>query len=907
MKKTVSLFLCLLLALALIPSVSFAETEKAYQLSAAAPADKDKCIIAAFDGTDYYALTTADVNAATSAGSKLTVASGKVSAPSTDVLWTVGAGSSTNGGVTSEGLGFVANTTTGACLHLNSSKIRVATTWQNGVFSFAAVSGVDNAFTVKGEVNGRYLTFDASSKKFGVSDAAASAANIYFFIEKDVVAAPAADELIVTSISKYGNCMTSMTVDAFNALAAGYELGDILEVELPNGTKVEVPYVSNYSDVDAGAAAILGCVKDGVISLAINMGNFATTYGVTLEEGVDYVVKVSMKEKKGYYDEYLIHQLSRSDVRADYPDLTDAQFANFREITLGNIVAGVFYRSSSPVNNEIARAAYADDCIEAAKVQLAMNMADNDEAIAGYFAAEDFDSPYYKSLYEADKVIPLNMGVDFSADAFKESLAKGFIFLIDNPGSFVVHCNEGKDRAGFASAILECLGDATLAEVKADYMVTYFNYYGVTEGTDQYNAVVKSNIVKTLCTAFGAADEEALAALNLHDAAVAYLQDCGMTEGQIEKLYSKLTGALKSFTLIAPVAYTDAVLETINEVTYIRVDIKLEGDGLFTDAFISALHFELGYDDSKLTYVEYLSNLAGTTAGGNTVWAVNAKDGLIKASVASTYGAKTDGSLISLYFLPTEAAVNGDVIPLILSAPELSMVDAANKIIPDAEIAIYGQNGQLIYGAEVDKSALQAEYDKDKGLYDGALVTDTDPNDLPDGTVYLTVANGKIDSDALAAALAVLNDDNATQEEVNAALLALQNAFIAPSTVAVKVSGLETALNSAIAFVYQLDANGRIITVTVVGPDGQPVQVPQYTKEFEACSEGLQQKWLDAIANGQNVLGNQAHTQNQVDAATNALNNLRKTGESTVVFVFAGLAVLAAAGLAVTLRRRRSF
>lgn len=43
---------------------------------------------------------------------------------------------------------------------------------------------------------------------------------------------------------------------------------------------------------------------------------------------------------------------------------------------------------------------------------------------------------------------------------------------------------------------------ATYDEVCADYMKTYENYYKVEKGSDKYNAILSSNIVKTLQAAF---------------------------------------------------------------------------------------------------------------------------------------------------------------------------------------------------------------------------------------------------------------------------------------------------------------------------------------------------------------------------------------------------------------------
>ena len=42
-----------------------------------------------------------------------------------------------------------------------------------------------------------------------------------------------------------------------------------------------------------------------------------------------------MKEPGGYHDQYLIHQLTRTDNRADYS--SDAVFANFRNVAVGEL------------------------------------------------------------------------------------------------------------------------------------------------------------------------------------------------------------------------------------------------------------------------------------------------------------------------------------------------------------------------------------------------------------------------------------------------------------------------------------------------------------------------------------------------------------------------------------------
>ena len=353
----------------------------------------------------------------------------------------------------------------------------------------------------------------------------------------------------VTEIQKYGNIV--LDIDPADLKDGGYTYGDLLTVTV-NGTGYDMPLCTNYSDVDTGALVLRD--SEGVLIAAINMGDFATSNGlaakVTAEDGSytwefpegqsleSITVSISMKEQGGYYDQYLIHQLTRTDERADYA--SDAVFANFRNVAVGDLGENAFFRSSSPVNNELGRASYADDLAEAGGIQAVMNLADSNELIEGYIAAEGFDSPYYQSLYEAGKVKALNLGVDFTAADFKSGLAEGLRFFAENEGPYLVHCTEGKDRAGFVSALLECYMGAAYDEVVADYMVTYYNYYGVTKEAEpaKYDAILRSNIVKTLQTAFGVED---LKTADLKQEATDFFKELGLTDAELTTLTANLS------------------------------------------------------------------------------------------------------------------------------------------------------------------------------------------------------------------------------------------------------------------------------------------------------------------------------------------------------------------------------
>lgn len=349
-------------------------------------------------------------------------------------------------------------------------------------------------------------------------------------------------------MTKYGNVYTDCQAANFVEIL-GLTWGDLVTVQFLN-QELTLPVVPTYSYVDSGLPAIiLGKSETGApigcVALAINMGNFAQTYGIAVKEtdengdwfwtacdGVEFPIRVTFQlaEKAGYMAQYILHELNRTNNREDYAHLTDAAFANFRNVLTTGMGEGRLYRSSSPINPELGRNAYADAAIRAAGVTVIMNLADSADVAAGY---PDFAQTYYAG----QQVIYLNLGVDFAADDFKAGLAAGLRFFAENKGVYLIHCTEGKDRAGFVNALLACLMGATYEEVIADYMMTYANYYGVEAGSEKYDAIALSNIIKSLESAFSVTD---LASADLAAEAKEYVASLGLTDAQIAALMANL-------------------------------------------------------------------------------------------------------------------------------------------------------------------------------------------------------------------------------------------------------------------------------------------------------------------------------------------------------------------------------
>ena len=336
----------------------------------------------------------------------------------------------------------------------------------------------------------------------------------------------------IAEINKYGNVILTIGPESMTAL--GYEPGDIVAVEI-GGAELRMPIGTAYSDVDSGEPVC--CFKSSsttgtkVVVLAVNGGNLAAEMGVS---GPDAAVMISMAEKQGYADEYELHRLtaSRSNERADYPNLSDAEYANFRAVETRGMGAGTLYRSSSPIDPALNRNAEADAALLAAMVRTVVNMADSEESMRQY-------ADYSLTHYAACDILALDMGADFTAAEYRQKLAEGLRFIASHDGPYLIHCKEGKDRTGFAAAVLECLMGAGADEVVRDYMLSYTNFYGIEPGTRPYELLAAGNIESTLARAFGVSSIRD-AGVDLRALAEAWLEGCGMSRGELAQLKARL-------------------------------------------------------------------------------------------------------------------------------------------------------------------------------------------------------------------------------------------------------------------------------------------------------------------------------------------------------------------------------
>jgi hypothetical protein len=140
-----------------------------------------------------------------------------------------------------------------------------------------------------------------------------------------------------------------------------------------------------------------------------------------------------------------------------------------------------------------------------------------------------------------------------------------------------------------------------LDEVIDDYMVTYYNYYGVEKGTEKYNAIVKNNLIKVLNTTFKVDDvyKADLAA----EAAAFLMEDAGLTADEVTLLKGKLTITLQE---IYDACQTETLLKN-HEGVYMRNET---GDGNWSETYLTKDYAYDYFPDDEFTFVKLMTDNA---------------------------------------------------------------------------------------------------------------------------------------------------------------------------------------------------------------------------------------------------------------------------------------------------------
>ena len=255
--------------------------------------------------------------------------------------------------------------------------------------------------------------------------------------------------------------------------------------------------------------------------------------------------------------------------------------------------------------------------------------------------------------------------------------------------------------------------------------------------------------------------------------------------------------------------------------------------------------FDNSSSESNITSVDYtLTKSASSLKEANSTAYVNATDD-------STSGSLSASNNYTQNYYDVEAIPSGTTVSSSALASDLLTSDALTV----TDVKINSTSGTYSYLVSQTNSGIEIHV-IDKTDLETAV---NDQNDVQKTSAYYNASDDKKQAydDAVAAGQTVLNNDSATQSEVDSATTAINSAKSALDGETTDKNALETAVND------QSDV--------------------QKTSAYYNASDDKKQAYDDAVSAGQTVLNNDSATQSEVDSATTAINNAKSAldGETT--------------------------
>lgn len=355
----------------------------------------------------------------------------------------------------------------------------------------------------------------------------------------------------VVEINGYGQPVPNFTPEEMKQ--AGFEYTDLINITIGNETVIDsIPFLTSYNETGFLDPTFVDYNAKGTdYGFGLLGGNFSRIIGGKTGDQIT----MTLAKKDGYKDMYEI-------LKSVYPDErrsgeTAEEYANFRMINTSGIADGIIYRSSNPLNctSNPGRYRVVDSLAQEKGIKTEIDLADTEASIEKYMATEGYASTYCPQLYREGNVLPCGLSADFFGEDFKKKVGDAIKFMIAHEPPYLIHCNEGKDRCGFVSLILEALAGADIEEIRNDYMVTMLNFYKISYGDTSYNLRQKISVdrmIWTLChentlQSFTLTDRNnfsllGFSATNLQAAAKRYLKAGGVTNEECNTLIKILGG-----------------------------------------------------------------------------------------------------------------------------------------------------------------------------------------------------------------------------------------------------------------------------------------------------------------------------------------------------------------------------
>lgn len=275
-----------------------------------------------------------------------------------------------------------------------------------------------------------------------------------------------------------------LTCSPLNLYRNGFECGDMFNVVIDRVIVLVVPFVEKIALVGFGGLCL--CDYEGSnteITLKLHSGNFQKRIGGNIGSTIEIIPTGTHDMMYDYYAKELGTLNSKS-----FAHISDCTFSNYRMISTNGICEGKIFRSCNPIYYpELNRRALCSDSISRKyKIRTAIGLANEIDSID---SIKSSIPQYMKTIYENGLLFTRRIEQDFFSDSSLKIVHDALKFMIAHAPPYLIFCNEGKDRTGVFSILLEGLMGASTQEILEDYMISYINYYGISKSSSVYNYI----------------------------------------------------------------------------------------------------------------------------------------------------------------------------------------------------------------------------------------------------------------------------------------------------------------------------------------------------------------------------------------------------------------------------------
>jgi hypothetical protein len=278
----------------------------------------------------------------------------------------------------------------------------------------------------------------------------------------------------VTGLSSYNQ--PKLDVKADEITDRGIPLGSLFKIETEKQTFENAVLLDKYLGIFM-FDIFVNIESDGYLSIGC--------VGKLISADVDSEITLTHTGMSQRYGKTPHYNAGSTDNRADYS--SDEVFANFYEVTGGDLTTSKLYRSFSSLYapSKQTRSTYVNQLAEEAGIQYLIALSYSDAAVK---KAVDELEGYCITLCAEGKYVAPSMGYLYIQQ--KEKTAEVLRGIMDNDGPYLVHCNVGRDRTGFVILLLQALCNCTPDEMKECEARAFCNLYHIDPNTTEYKTLV---------------------------------------------------------------------------------------------------------------------------------------------------------------------------------------------------------------------------------------------------------------------------------------------------------------------------------------------------------------------------------------------------------------------------------